>query len=176
MKPIRSNFPLLGILVLSCGVAAGQDAPNDDVWPAARMAPWLKKMDQSSLVQAVCASATPTDLGLFSPDYSRMGRPGGLLAGPEATLQERGRQASPISHVHKDAPPILLFHGTKDTTVDVKHSDTFVEALKKAGAKDVTYLRIDGAGHGVYGQHKKQTEPAMEKFFVRTLKGNGPRP
>ena len=52
-----------------------------------------------------------------------------------------------------------------------KHGfDTFVEALKKAGAKDVTYLRIDGAGHGVYGQAKKQTAPAMEKFFARTLK------
>jgi hypothetical protein len=41
------------------------------------------------------------------------------------------------------------------------------------GARELRrYLRIDGAGHGVYGQHKKQTEPAMEEFFARTLKKN----
>ena len=126
--------------------------------------------DQSSLVQAVCASATPTDFKLFSRDYSRMARPGGLLSGPKETLMERGKAASPVSHVRKDAPPFLLFHGTRDTTVDVKHSDTFVKALKKAGAGDVTYLRIEGAGHGVYGRHRDRTYPAMEAFFARTLK------
>ncbi|MFP6857248.1 MAG: alpha/beta fold hydrolase [Roseibacillus sp.] len=126
-------------------------------------------MDYSSLVQAVCASATPTDFLLFEGGLERQGRAGGLLAGPAEGLKGRGKAASPIHHVRKDAPPLLLFHGTKDSTVNVKHSDLFVEALKKAGAKDVTYLRIDGAGHGVFNQHKDQSAPAMAKFFARIL-------
>ena len=103
-----------------------------------------------------------------------MGRPGGLLAGPAGELEERVRAASPVTYVHAEAPPFLLFHGTKDSTVDVKHSDTFVEALKKAGAEDVTYVRIEGAGHGVFNQHSERSGPAMEEFFERILRGEGP--
>jgi acetyl esterase/lipase len=126
--------------------------------------------DQSSLLQAVCASATPTDFKLFGGGRARNG---GLLAGDEATLEERARKASPVSYVAKDAPPFLLIHGTADRTVDVKHSDTFVEALKAAGAKDVEYIRIEGSGHGVFNEHSARTGPAMEKFFERTLKKAG---
>ena len=63
-----------------------------------------------------------------------------------------------------------MIHGTADKTVNVEHSDRFSKALKEAGAEDVTYIRIEDAGHGVFGQHSKQTAPAMEKFFARTLK------
>lgn len=126
--------------------------------------------DQSSLVQAVCAAATPTDFLLFGSGTEQRARPGGRFAGMSAKeIEELARKSSPISHVRKDAPPMLLFQGTKDNTVNVKHSDTFVEALKKAGAKDVTYHRIDGAGHGVFNQHKDKSGPAMEKFFARVL-------
>lgn len=127
--------------------------------------------DQSSLVQAVCVSATPTDFLLFDGGLDRMARPGGLFEGPADTLEKRGKAASPVTHIREDAPPFLLVHGTKDSLVNVKHGDTFVEALKKSGAKDVTYIRVDGAGHGVFNQHKAKTGPAMEKFFARTLRG-----
>ena len=43
------------------------------------------------------------------------------------------------------------------------------EALKNAGADDVTYLRIDGAGHGVFSQKGQRTKPAMAAFFARTI-------
>ncbi len=117
--------------------------------------------DESSLLQAVCASATPTDFALFT----------GGRGGNSAVPAELAVKCSPITHVAKDAPPFLLIHGTADTTVDVKHGDTFVEALKAAGAKDVQYIRIEGAGHGVFGQHSGKTGPAMEAFFKRTLGG-----
>lgn len=129
--------------------------------------------DQSSLLQAVCPSATPSDFSLFPPrGPARRGSEGGLLAGPEETYEERSRKASPVSHVSADAPPFLIIHGTKDNTVNVAHGDRLVEALKKAGAKDVTYIRIEGAGHGVFNQHADQTKPAMEAFFDRTI-GSG---
>jgi dipeptidyl aminopeptidase/acylaminoacyl peptidase len=94
-----------------------------------------------------------------------------LLAGPEETLKQRAKQASPISYVHANAPPFFVIQGTADRTVDIAHGDRFVEALKKAEAKDVTYLRIEGAGHGVFNKHAKQTQPAMGAFFKRTIRG-----
>lgn len=127
--------------------------------------------EQSSLVQAVCASATPTNFRLFADGREQPGRAGGMFVGTGEEMETLAKAASPISHVAKDAPPFLLIHGTEDRTVHVKHSDTFVEALKQAGAVDVTYLRIEGAGHGVFGQHKERTGPAMEAFFARTLGG-----
>ena len=125
--------------------------------------------DQSSLVQAVCCSATPTDFTNWGGARDNTFLKRGLLAGPDETFVERAKKASPITHVAADAPPFLVVHGTNDRTVPIAHGDRFVEALKKAGAKDVTYMRYEGDGHGVFGQHSDETYPAMEKFFARTL-------
>ena len=127
--------------------------------------------DQSSLVQAVCASATPTNFLLFdNRRKSQRTKPGELFAGPTETVEDRGRRASPSTYVAADAPPFLLVHGTADTTVNIKHSDTFHAALKKAGAKNLEYIRVVGAGHGVFHKSSEKTYPAMEKFFKTHLR------
>jgi acetyl esterase/lipase len=126
--------------------------------------------DQSSLVQAVCCAATPTDFTDWegrAPEAKA-----GLLAGPAESLAERARKASPISCVGPDAPPFLVVHGTADNTVPFSQGEKFVRALKAAGAKDVTFMKYEGAGHGVFNQHIDETGPAMEAFFARTLKAD----
>jgi len=125
--------------------------------------------DQSSLLQAVCCSATPTDLTNWGAQRDDSFLKHGLLAGPEETFEQRAKQASPIKHVRPDAPPFLVIHGTADRVVPIAHGDRFVEALKKAKAKDVTYMRFEGDGHGVFSQRSAETYPAMEKFFARTI-------
>lgn len=128
--------------------------------------------EQSSRLQAVCAGATPTDFlnwggeGEFSP----RGAVKALLEGPEKTLEERAKRASPISHVRPDAPPFLLIHGTADPIVPVSQAERLAEALKQAGAKDVKVMIFEGAGHGVFGQHAEKTRPAMFGFFERTIR------
>ncbi|MHB8901560.1 MAG: alpha/beta fold hydrolase [Thermoguttaceae bacterium] len=128
--------------------------------------------DQSSLVQAVCCSATPTDF-VDWPGRSPRAE-SAFLAGPGESVAERMKKLSPISYVRADAPPMLVIHGTADKTVPLSQGEKFVEALKKAGAKDVTFLKYDGAGHGVFIQQADETGPAMEAFFARTLQGNLP--
>jgi len=124
--------------------------------------------EQSSLVQAVCCSATPTD---FTDWGGRSFRgESTFLAGPAESLGERKKKASPVSHVRPDAPPFLVIHGTADATVPFSQAEKFVEALKKAGAQDVTFKKYDGAGHGVFEQNSPETYPLMEAFFARTLK------
>ncbi|MFH1301660.1 MAG: prolyl oligopeptidase family serine peptidase, partial [Planctomycetota bacterium] len=56
-----------------------------------------------------------------------------------------------------------------DRTVDVSQADRFAEALKAAGAKDITYHLYPEAGHTVFNQYRKETYVLMEEFFDRTL-------
>ncbi len=46
-----------------------------------------------------------------------------------------------------DVAPTLIFHGTKDRTVNTKESVLLYRAMKAAG-KDVTFYLIQGADHG----------------------------
>ena len=134
-------------------------------------APWR---EFSSGVQAVCASATPTDFTAgIGANTARLREQGSLFFGPEETLAERVRKASPVTHARADAPPVLLIHGDADTTVRPEQSLKLHAALKAAGAPDVALLMMHDAGHGVFMQHASLTHPAMEAFFARTLKPKG---
>ncbi|QDT45242.1 Carboxylesterase NlhH [Gimesia alba] len=128
--------------------------------------PW---QDQSSALNAVCASAVPTDFTSWPGGIENKRRLLKFLEQPDTSLEEQARKASPISYVHAKAPPFLVFQGTKDRLVVVAQADEFVKALKAAGAKDVTYHRYPGAGHGVFTQNQEETYPLMEQFFERTL-------
>lgn len=125
--------------------------------------------DQSSMVQAVCCAAPPTDFINWKrdkkpdPTKKALSRMFGKL-----DLDKARRQASPVTYASKSAPPFLIIHGTKDTTVPVSQGDALYESLKKADAEDLTYMKLKGFGHGVFNQSKK-TKPAMEKFFDRVL-------
>jgi acetyl esterase/lipase len=112
--------------------------------------PW---QEFSSMVQAVVCSATPTGPRLR---YSS---------------EEDEKKISPMTYVSNTAPPFLLIHEESDRLVPVANSDNFVKALRDAGAKDVTYMRYeDGSGHGVFLKNIKETGPAREAFFERTLR------
>ena len=126
--------------------------------------------EQSSMVQAVCASATPTDfLNWREPGAvpERLGRT--FLAGPGDTLRDRARQASPITYARGDAPPFLLIHGTADRTVPISQSDRFAKALRAAGAEQVRYMIFDDETHGVFQRQRLLTYPAMKAFFADAL-------
>ena len=128
------------------------------------------RQDESSLVQAVLASATPTDFThwLKSPRIpSNALDP--FFAGPEETKAQRVREASPITYVRADAPPFLLVHGTADRTVPIEQSQRLVDALRKAGAQEVRYMIFDAEGHGVFQSQRLLTYPAMFAFFAAAL-------
>jgi acetyl esterase/lipase len=117
--------------------------------------------DQSSMVQAVCASAPPTDFKNWTVR--------GLLAGPEESLSKRAEKASPVTYVSSGAPPFLIIHGKADKTVKFEQGKLLADQLKAAGC-DVRLLAYDDAGHGVFQQKGAETKPAMEAFFARVLK------
>jgi acetyl esterase/lipase len=58
------------------------------------------------------------------------------------------RDASPIARVHRNAPPFLVIHGSKDSVIPVEQARSFVERLRAASHSIVGYLELPGAGHG----------------------------
>jgi acetyl esterase/lipase len=58
------------------------------------------------------------------------------------------RDASPIARVHRNAPPFLVIHGSKDSVIPVAQAQSFVERLRTVSHSLVGYLELPGAGHG----------------------------
>jgi acetyl esterase/lipase len=58
------------------------------------------------------------------------------------------RDASPIARVHRNAPPFLVIHGSKDNVIPVEQARSFVERLRAVSHSMVGYLEFPGAGHG----------------------------
>jgi acetyl esterase/lipase len=78
---------------------------------------------------------------------------------------------SPIGHVRKDVPPMLICDGEKDSIVPGLHGKVLHEALKAAGA-DSTYWMTVGGDHGF--PRGDGFESTLDGFIGRTLKLNSP--
>ena len=60
---------------------------------------------------------------------------------------ERFVDASPVHHVHADAPPFLVIHGDRDTLAPVEDARAFVERLRAVSTQPVLYAEMKGAQH-----------------------------
>jgi acetyl esterase/lipase len=93
-----------------------------------------------------------------------------MLGKSRAEAPELYRAASPVTYVDKDDPPILILHGTADKTVDVKQSEIFATALKRAGAQHELVI-VEGAPHTFHLQPKQRDlRPVVLGFFDQHLK------
>src|SRR5262249_29063748 len=87
----------------------------------------------------------------------------GMIPAPQ-----RAVDASPVTYVSKHAPPFLIMHGDKDTTVPLSQSETLANALKRAGT-DYTFTVVPGAGHGLTAT---EVTNSVIPFFDGHLKGS----
>ena len=69
-----------------------------------------------------------------------------FLGAPPSLVPELARAASPLTHVHAGAPPVLLLHGDSDTLVPPDQSIRFAQALQDAGGT-VSLVLVPGASH-----------------------------
>jgi acetyl esterase/lipase len=79
------------------------------------------------------------------------------------------KQASPVTYVTKDAPPVLILHGTFDLVVPIVHSEALHKKLRDAGAS-AELIPVRGAGHGWEGKTLTRTTEDALKFFETHLK------
>ena len=98
-------------------------------------------------IAAVFAAAAPTALLTLGPEHERATSAASrLVGGPLPEFREAAQRASPISHVSRDDPPVLLLHGGADTAIPPAQSVQLDAALRAAGVEsDVVMLA--GVGH-----------------------------
>jgi acetyl esterase/lipase len=88
-----------------------------------------------------------------------------------AEAPELYTKASPVTYARKDAPPILLVHGTADAVVPATQSRALDAALTKAGAQHELVI-VPDAPHTFHLQPKQRDlRPLVFDFFAKNLKG-----
>jgi acetyl esterase/lipase len=130
---------------------------------------------ESARVQCVVARAAPSNLLAKRKDSGFTSMFLGALISPwtrPGTISYKlATEASPVTHVSADDPPILLLHGDADKMVPVELSREFAKVLATAG---VTHelVEVEGAGHfPSYPGAKDPTVPvkAMVRWFATHL-------
>lgn len=99
-------------------------------------------LDPKNGVKAIVAGGAPADLS-FWPDGKLTGL---LLGGPLKGNESLYRDASPVTYVRTDSPPVFLYHGTSDDLVPIEHPKAFVAALEENGVEHEVYW-IKGRSH-----------------------------
>jgi acetyl esterase/lipase len=64
-----------------------------------------------------------------------------------ADQPELFESASPISHVHRKAPPFFVLHGENDSVIPSVQAHAFCAALREAGAPTVCHAELPNAHH-----------------------------
>ncbi len=126
---------------------------------------------QSSRLTCAVSYAGPTDWALLGeiphahPAYRQLlgHEPGTEFAAMDA---EKVAGVSPITHVSRDDPPVLLVHGTEDTIVPIQHAKKLHAAIQKAKGRS-QLLVIEGANHGMRGGN--DPTQAVSAFIRRNL-------
>jgi dipeptidyl aminopeptidase/acylaminoacyl peptidase len=97
-----------------------------------------------------------------------------LIGGPIQENKQKVARANPITYVTRDDPPFLIMHGDRDNLVPIHQSELLTQALKRAGV-EVTFVRVQGAGHGGPGFATPEVMQQVIDFFDRHLKQDSTR-
>jgi acetyl esterase/lipase len=131
--------------------------------------------DQSSAVQGIIsffgASDLTTILNQSTPHGLSVREPALdlLLGAAPDKVPELARLASPIFHVDKNDPPLLLFHGDQDPQMPINQSLELQGAYEKAGiASKVQFKVLHGAAHGGKAFYAPE-QMAIVQSFLETI-------
>lgn len=132
-----------------------------------------KHNDVSSRVNCVIDEYGPTNFLTMNDFPGTMNHlaadsPESKLLGQQITkVPELVSEASPVTYVTRDDPPILIIHGTKDPLVPYQQSVDLMEALSAVGVP-VILQRIENGEHGGFGSNEvnARTKAFLEKYLL----------
>jgi len=118
----------------------------------------------ASNLTSIIAQSTPFGLNIRRPALDL------LLGGQPDKVPELAQLASPVVHVSKTSPPLLLLHGDQDPQMPVNQSLELEGAYKKLGL-DVTLDIVYGAAHGGREFYSPEHLQRTTQFLRRTVGG-----
>lgn len=121
----------------------------------------------ASDLNTILAQSTPFALKVREPALER------LLGAPPDHAKELATLASPVSHVDRTDPPLLLFHGDQDPQMPINQSHELQGAYEKSGL-DVDFEVVHGAAHGGEVFFSGERLDRAIDFLNRTI-GSGKR-
>lgn len=137
----------------------------------------------SASIQAVIATYPITEIGVsggqfreegIQPLYPTSGiqsNEGIFLGNAPENVPELCREASPVSYITKDSPPLYLQHGRQDQVVPFIQSQRFAEKyILAVGQEKVYFQAIDDAGHSDPRFESVETCQNICDFLKRVLK------
>ena len=118
-------------------------------------------------VRAVVSVAGPTDLTAgdwdqVTPELRQVLAQ--FLGGTPQEVPDNYAQASPVTHISPDDPPVLLIHGDRDQIVPYAQALIMQQKLQEAGVS-VELITLHGGGHGAEGTNAVEFVGAL----VRTM-------
>lgn len=131
-------------------------------------------LDQSSAVQAVVSyfgatnlttilsQSTPAGLVMRAPALEK------LFGAPPDKAPELARLASPVFHVDRDDPPVLLLHGDQDTQMPINQVHELQGAYENVG-REVDVMILHGVDHVAPPFFSGKPVDRVVEFLRRTL-------
>ncbi len=96
------------------------------------------------------------DGSAFQTSITEQGQ--GLMGGTPWQFRDRYIENSPFFYLNRVETPLLIVHGTEDTTVAPFLSDELFVALRRLG-REVEYVKYDGEGHSpIYWRSANQID------------------
>ncbi len=137
---------LVSLLGTTCGVAEleGAELGNADQSSCVQaVVDWFGPIDflkmQAQLTEAGCSASTDE---ASSPESKLMGA-------AIQTIPEKVALTNPMNYISADDAPFFIENGTADCNIPPVQNKNLAEALSAAiGAEKVTYVSLEGAGHG----------------------------
>lgn len=110
----------------------------------------------------ILAQSTPHGLSVRVPALEL------LLGGSPESKAELARLASPVFHVDKGDPPLLLLHGDQDAQMPVNQALELQGAYETAGCK-VRLEILHGAGHGGSAFYDARHMAIVQEFLRQLM-------
>jgi dipeptidyl aminopeptidase/acylaminoacyl peptidase len=116
----------------------------------------------ASNLTTILAQSTPFGLNMRRPALE-------LLLGALPDQADRlARLASPVFHVDRGDPPLLLFHGDQDPQMPINQAHELDGAYRKLGL-DVHFEVVHGAAHGGDAFFSRENLNRAVTFLRRAL-------
>lgn len=117
----------------------------------------------ASNLTTILAQSTPHGLNVRQPALDL------FIGGQPEDNVGLAKQASPIFHIDRSAPPLLLLHGDQDPQMPINQSHELHHAYKRLGL-DVAFEVVHGAAHGGPEFVDEQRNTVVLSFLNKHLK------